>query len=268
MKKLKTSLILVFFLMISLLFAACSNEADEEQKAESQSKTAITVSAAASLKDAMNDIKVLYSGDNPQVDLTYNFGSSGSLQQQIENGAEADLFISAGQKQMYALSEKGLIGEDTRVNLLGNKLVLIVPEGGDSVKEFKDLTKDDVKKIGIGEPSSVPAGAYAKEALESLNLYSGLSEKLVLAKDVKEVLSWVETGNADAGLVYETDAKVSSKVVIAATADESTHKPIIYPAAVIAESKNKEEAKRFLEFLKGKEAQVVFEKYGFVFMPQ
>jgi len=268
MRKLKTSLILVFFLVISSLLAACAKEADEEQKAESQPKTAIIVSAAASLKDVMNDIKVLYAAENPQVVLTYNFGSSGSLQQQIENGAEADLFISAGQKQMDALSEKGLMGEDTRVDLLGNKLVLVVPEGSDSVKEFNDLTKDDVKKIAIGEPSSVPAGAYAKETLENLNLYSGLSEKLVLAKDVKEVISWVETGNADAGLVYETDAKVSGKLVIAATADESTHKPIIYPAAVIGASKNKEESEKFLEFLKGKEAQAVFEKYGFVFMPQ
>jgi len=226
----------------------------------------LTVSAAASLKDVMEEIKEIYEKENLNITLTYNFGSSGSLQKQIEQGAEVDVFISAATKQMDELEDKGLIIEDTRKGFLENKIVLIVPLESSEITDFKDLLEDNVKKIGIGEPKSVPAGQYGEEALTNLNIIDSLNSKFVYAKDVKEVLMWAETGNIDAGLVYETDAKASNKVKVVARAPEGSHRPIYYPAAVIKESKNQEAAKDFVNYLYSSKAKPIFEKYGFIFI--
>lgn len=226
----------------------------------------LTISAAASLKDAMGEIKAAYEKENSEVTITYNFGSSGSLQKQIEQGAAVDVFLSAATKQMDALKDKGLIIEDTRKDFLENKIVLIVPVGSSGVTDFKDLLTDKVKKIGLGEPKSVPVGQYGEEVLKKLGIIDSVNSKIVYAKDVKEVLAWVETGNADAGIVYETDAKVSDKVRLVVRASEGSHKPVYYPAAVIRESKNHDAAKDFVNFLYSSEAKPIFEKYGFVFM--
>lgn len=226
----------------------------------------LTISAAASLKDAMGEIKAAYEKENSEVTITYNFGSSGSLQKQIEQGAAVDVFLSAATKQMDELKDKGLIIEDTRKDFLKNKIVLIVPVGSSGVTDFKDLLTDKVKKIGLGEPKSVPVGQYGEEVLKKLDIIDSVNSKIVYAKDVKEVLAWVETGNADAGIVYETDTKVSDKVKLVARAPEGSHKPVYYPAAVIKESKNQDAAKDFVNFLYSSEAKPMFEKYGFVFM--
>ena len=226
----------------------------------------LTVSAAASLKDVMEEIKEIYEKENLNITLTYNFGSSGSLQKQIEQGAEVDVFISAATKQMDELEDKGLIIEDTRKGFLENKIVLIVPLESSEITDFKDLLEDNVKKIGIGEPKSVPAGQYGEEALTNLNIIDSLNSKFVYAKDVKEVLMWAETGNIDAGLVYETDAKASNKVKVVARAPEGSHRPIYYPAAVIKENKNQEAAKDFVNYLYSSKAKPIFEKYGFIFI--
>jgi molybdate transport system substrate-binding protein len=197
---------------------ACGQTSIETTKAQDSIEVkpvTLTVSAASSLKDAMEEIKTAYAKEKPNVTITYNFGASGSLQQQIEQGAEADLFISAASKQMDALKDKGLIIEDTRRNLLGNRLTLVIPKDSSGVSDFKGLTGEKIKKIALGEPKSVPAGQYAEEVLTKLNLLDALKPKVVYGKDVKEVLFWVETGNADAGVVYETDAKASDKVKIA-----------------------------------------------------
>lgn len=228
----------------------------------------LTVSAAASLKDAMEEIKTAYTTQKPNVTITYNFGSSGSLQQQIEQGADVDLFLSAATKQMDALQEKGLILEDTRRNFLENKIVLVAPADSTKVTKFQDLTSADVKNIGLGQPDSVPVGQYAKDVLTYLKLFDAIEKKVVYGKDVKEVLTWVETGNADAGIVYETDAKVSDKVKVVATAPEGSHKPVYYPAAVIKASKNVDAAKDFINYLYGSDTKTVFEKYGFKFISQ
>lgn len=223
----------------------------------------LTISAAASLKDAMQSIQPVYSQQNYNISLIYNFGASGALQQQIEQGAPVDVFISAAEKQMNALQEQNLLLADTRKDLLKNTVVLIAPKNATGISDFKDLSSDKVKKIAIGNPQSVPAGQYGKEVLSSLKLFDPLKTKLVLAKDVRQVLSYVETGNTSAGLVYRTDAKISDKVQVIATAPENSHSPIVYPVAVLKRSKNPEAAKKFVLFLSSAPAKGVFEQYGF-----
>ncbi|MBS4162258.1 molybdate ABC transporter substrate-binding protein, partial [Klebsiella pneumoniae] len=147
------------------------------------------------------------------VSVKFNFGSSGALQQQIEQGAPADLFFSAAEDKFDRLVEKGLISKIDSVKLLENTLVLIVPKGkAQQVSGFEDLTKSGVEKLAIGTPESVPAGKYAKETLTNLHLWSKVQSKIVYGKDVRQVLSYIETGNADAGVVYRTDALTSDQV--------------------------------------------------------
>ncbi|HEY9597967.1 MAG TPA: molybdate ABC transporter substrate-binding protein, partial [Cyanophyceae cyanobacterium] len=223
----------------------------------------LTISAASSLKDALQSIQPVYTQQKPNVILTYNFGASGALQQQIEQGAPVDVFISAAEKQMNTLQGKNLLLAETRKDLLKNTVVLIVPKNSTGISNFKDLSSDKVKKIAIGDPQSVPAGQYGKEVLSSLKLFDPVKTKLVFAKDVRQVLSYVETGNTSAGLVYGTDAKISDKVQVIATAPENSHSPIIYPVAVVKRSKNPEAAKEFIQFLSSESAKGVFEQYGF-----
>lgn len=221
----------------------------------------LTISAAASLTDVMKEIQKQYAVENPNVKLIFNFGSSGSLQQQIEQGAPADLFVSAATKQMKALQEKKLIIDETKKDLLKNRVVLVVPKTSDKIKGFDDLK--NAKVIAIGEPASVPAGQYAKDVLTSIKSWDSLKDKMVYAKDVRQVLAYVESGDADAGVVYSTDAKISDKVKVAATAEEWTHTPVIYPAAVVKSSKQVDAAKAFLNYLSGDKAKTAFENYGF-----
>ncbi|NTW72666.1 MAG: molybdate ABC transporter substrate-binding protein [Eubacteriaceae bacterium] len=248
----------VFMALTGVLFTAgCSNTPAK--------KVDLTISAAASLKDAMGEITELYMTENSNVTITTNFGSAGALEQQIEQGADVDVFVSAAQKQMDALADKDLLQKDTRIDLLGNKLVLIVPKDNTEITGFEDLTEDSVKAVAMGEIESVPVGQYAQDTLTSLGLLDQIAPKAVYGKDVKTVLNWVETGNADAGIVYFTDAEGSDLVKIAATASEDTHKPIVYPAAVINTSTELEASKAFLDFLSSHEAVKIFEKYGFEF---
>lgn len=224
----------------------------------------LTIAAAASLQDALNAIQIEYEAANPEITLVYNFGSSGALQQQIEQGAPVDVFLSAAPKQIDALDAKGLLLADSRKDLLKNSIVLVTPLNKQDVTRFEDLAKDTVTKLSIGDPASVPAGQYGKETLESLGLYSTVEPKIVFAKDVRQVLSYVETGNVDAGLVYASDAKISDQVQVVATAAEETHSPIIYPGAVVADSPQPEAATAFLNFLTTDEAIAIFETYGFL----
>ena len=223
----------------------------------------LTVSAAISLKDALDEISHLYTAEHPGTDVHFNLGGSGTLQRQIEQGAPVDIFISASPKEMDSLESQGLLLPDTRKDLVRNSVVLIVPAGSTGVSGFQDLTKAAVKTVAVGEPQTVPAGKYAQEVLTHLGIYDQLKPKLVLAKDVRQVLTYVETGNADAGIVYATDAKISKKVTVVASAPAGSHSPVVYPGAVIKDSKNVAGAKAFLKFLGGEEAQAVFQKYGF-----
>lgn len=229
-----------------------------------QANTTLLVSAAASLKDVMEEIKPLYQQKHSNINLTFNFGASGALLQQIEQGAPADIFISAAKKQMDTLEQKGALVPGTRTNLASNKLVLIVPNGSQGVTSFNSLKKPEIKRIAIGEPRSVPAGQYAEQVLQKLNLWNDVKPKLVYANNVRQVLAAVESGNADAGLVYLTDAKISNKVKAIATADDSYHAPIVYPMAVLKSSKNVDAAKAFVQYLSSGEAKRILRKYGFI----
>ncbi|MCH3916314.1 MAG: molybdate ABC transporter substrate-binding protein [Spirochaetia bacterium] len=228
-----------------------------------EEKTELLVSCAASLTDCMNELKSTYMEKNPQVTITCNYGSSGALQQQIEQGAPADMFFSAGLKQMTALQDKKLMDDSTVKHILENNVVLIVPENGKKLKSFDDLKAASVEKVGIGDPKSVPAGQYAAQVFTNLGLDDALKGKLVLAKDVREVLSWVETGNVDAGVVYSTDAQLSKKVVVCAVAPQDSHKRIIYPVGLTKDCKAPEAAKAYEDFLFTDEAAKIFAKYGF-----
>jgi len=227
-------------------------------------QTELTVSAAISLKEALDEAKQIYTKEHPDVAIATNYGASGTLQLQIEQGAPVDVFLSAAPKQMDALETKGLLLAGTRRDLLRNEVVLVVPKNSKlGLKSFQDLARADVKQVALGEPTTVPAGQYAKETLTSLGIHGAVSGKAILAKDVRQVLTYVETGNVDTGIVYATDAASSSKVTVVATAPAKSHAPVIYPAAVIKASKNPEAAKAFLDFLAGASGAAVFQQYGF-----
>lgn len=255
--------ILAMLATASLLLTGCGgdNSATEQKPAE---KTEIHVAAAASLTDAMKEISAEYKKISPNTEIVFNFGSSGALQQAIENGGGSDLFFSAAQKQMDSLEKSENILPETRKNLLKNEVVLIVPTDSDkNIKNFTDLTQENIQHIALGEPKGVPVGQYSEEIFTNLGILDAVKEKAVYGSDVRQVLAWIESGEADCGVVYSTDAKISEKVKIVATAPENSHKPVIYPAAVIKDSKNIDEAKKFLDFTSSDTAKKIFEKYGF-----
>ncbi len=223
----------------------------------------LTVSAAASLRNMLEEVQKEYVKLQPDVKIIYNFGASGALQQQIEQGAAVDIFISAAAKQMDALESKKLLLADTRKNLLGNQIVLIVPKNGEDISSFTDLKSDRIAKIALGEPNSVPAGKYAQEVLSYFQVLDLTKQKFVFAKDVRQVLSYVETKNVDAGIVYVTDARQSKLVKVVATAPTKSHSLVLYPIAVIQSSKNVTQAKGFTDFLISQKVDNIYKKYGF-----
>lgn len=223
----------------------------------------LTVSAAISLTNALQEIKTTYQQSNPNVSINYNFASSGALQQQIVQGAPVDVFFSAAAKQMDVLQQKKLLIPGTRKTLLTNRLVLITPNNTLPLTSFRNLTNSQVRKIAIAEPRSVPAGQYAQELLANLKLFNLLKSKLVYGNNVRQVLTYVETGDVDAGIVYTTDAKASNSVRVAATAPSNLHSPIVYPVAALKSSRNVAAARNFIQFLSSTQAKVVFQKYGF-----
>jgi molybdate transport system substrate-binding protein len=228
-----------------------------------QANSQLLVSAAASLTDALKELAPLYQQSRPKVQVRYNFASSGALQQQIENGAPVDIFISAAAKQMEALQQKNLLLPNTQRRLLTNRLVLVVPANRSEITTLNSLTDGRVKRIAIGDPRSVPAGEYAEAALTKAGLWNQLQPKYVLASNVRQVLQFVEAGNADAGFVYLTDAKTTSKVKIAQTIPATLHEPIVYAIAVLKNSRNPTAAKDFVQFLFSNPAKQQFQKYGF-----
>lgn len=241
------------------LLAACGNE---EKNPQVKEPIELTISAAASLQDALEELKTTYENEHDTIKILYNFGGSGALQQQILQGAPADLFFSAAEDKFDALIEKEMIDSKQGMDLLANELVLIVPKKNDrQIQSFEDLKQ--AGKIALGTPETVPAGQYGVETLKNMQLWESLESKVVYTKDVRQVLTYSETENVDAGIVYKTDALVSDKVEVVATAEDQTHTPIIYPVGVIKNSKHVQEAEDFYRFLQSDEAMEVFKKYGF-----
>ena len=225
----------------------------------------VNLAAAASLKNAFDEKLIpMFNEKYPNIKVTPTYASSGDLQTQIENGLEADVFMSAANKQMNALADEGLVDNDTNLQFLENKVVLIVPADSDSdIKSFDDLVNVD-GTIAIGDPESVPAGQYAKEILTNLGIWDELESKFSLGTDVTSVLNQVAQGSADCGIVYATDAKSNDGVkVVCEAPDDALDTPVIYPVAQIKDSKNADAAKAFMDFLQTQEAKDKFVEYGF-----
>ena len=227
-------------------------------------KTLVRLSAAVSLKEALTSLKESYEKRTPNVELVINYGSSGLLQKQIEEGAPVDIFLSAGKKQMDELEKQGLLIQGTRTNLLGNTLVLIVSkEKKSQIKSFADLV-GKAQSLSIGQPETVPAGKYAKETLTNLQLWEKLEKRTMFAKDVRQVLAYVESGNVDAGLVYQTDTIVMKSGSVVTAAPAGSHSAIVYPMALLKDSKNRAAAEKFMKHLRSADAAKVFTKFKFV----
>lgn len=236
----------------------------------------LTVFAAASMTESMKQIAELYKKAAPDIEVVYNFDSSGTLKTQIQQGAECDIFISAGQKQMDQLdiaadasvnTEKlDFVLPGTRFDIVSNQVVLIVPKGKNTggIGDFKDIVTDKVSLVALGN-SDVPVGQYSQEICTNLGIWEKLNamSKITFASNVKEVLVQVAAGAVDCGIVYGTDAATNSGVEVVAKAPDGSHKPITYPAAILKQTKNDAAARAFVEFLKGSESMQVFRKIGF-----
>ena len=281
----------IFMLFVTLMLGIClvagcaadtdtpanddsTDETDDAEIADAE-PVELVVFAAASMTESLNAIADMYKEVAPNVTLTLNFDSSGTLKTQIEEGADADIFISAGQKQMNelditadaAINTDGLdfVLADTRFDLLTNTVVLIVPEGSDKdITSFDDIATDKVSLIALGN-SDVPVGQYAEDVFTYLGTWDQLNNdsKITFGTNVKEVLSQVEAGAVDCGVVYISDVADSVGVKVAAVAPEGSHKPVNYPAAVLNISKNVEAATAFLDYLRSDDCTAVFEAIGF-----
>ncbi|WP_431087598.1 molybdate ABC transporter substrate-binding protein [Paenibacillus sp. 8b26] len=280
MKKIiKHSYILFFAFSMVLLLSGCAagqqtasnnsspaqnNVASNQDSSKKAETVELTISAAASLTDALKEIQHSYESTHTGIKLNFNFGGSGALEKQIEQGAPSDLFLSASTKNMKSLVDQQLIDTKKQKTWLTNELVVVIPADGTmNIASVTDLTKKEVKKVAIGIPESVPAGNYAQEALTKAKLWDTLQSKLVQAKDVRQVLQYVETGNADVGFVYKTDALTSQKAKIAFEVDPKTYSPVEYPIGIVKASKHIQESEDFYAYLQSQESLNIMAKYGF-----
>ena len=223
----------------------------------------VTVFAAASLTNALSEVSAQYEKTNA-TKIVHSFAASSTLAKQIEAGAPVDIFMSADAKWMNYLNDKKLIDPASRRDLLGNKLVLIAPKGKAFAVKFDkgfDFSKAFDGRLCTGDIDSVPAGIYAKQSLTFLNWWDGVKTRIVGAQDVRGALAFVERGECAAGIVYETDAKISGKVEIVGTFPEDSHLPIVYPLAFVASAKNMNRG--YYDYLQKPEALAIFSRYGF-----
>ena len=247
---------LFIFMQGSFLFARGARGPDTAE---------LLIGAAASLTDVMQELAVIYQAQNPNVRLEFTFASSGALQNQIMEGAPMDIFFSAAAAQMNNLEAQGLIHGGGR-NLLRNSIALIVPiDSRAEIAGFMDAASDAVQIIALGDPESVPGGTRAKEAFTYLGIADRIygTGRAVFAFDIRTVLTWVEMGEADAGVVFLTDAIASDRVRVAEVADSAWHAPSVNPIGIVEGSPNTAEAQRFIDFLFSAEASAVFMRHGF-----
>ena len=243
--------IITVFVLSVLLVSGCLTDNDENTNE-------ITVSAAISLSDAFREIGDAFRNEHPDIKLYFNFGASGTLMRQIEQGADVDVFASASRKEMDTLETKGLILTPTRTNFTGNRLVIIAP----FPLEPRKLSNNDVERIAIGNPKTVPAGYYAKTFLLNSGLYDTIKPKLIFTENVRQVVDYVELGEVDAGFVYLSDTHDTGFTV--STVNDSLYPEIVYPVAVIRGSDNTDTAKAFIEYVLSDKGQTILHKHGFV----
>ena len=223
----------------------------------------MVIFGAMSLTDALTEAGQRF-GTARNVKVYCNFAGSSTLQRQIEKGAPADVFVSASPNQIDALQEVGLIYEDSRRAILSNRLVLVAPVNSPlAMTDVGTLTQDSIRRIAIGEPNSVPAGIYGREALTHLGVWTAVQPKLIPSTDVRSTLAYVESGEVDVGVVYQTDAAISKKVRVIYQIPDLSHTPIVYPAAVLRDTGHRVLAQAFLEYLQTAEVAAIFKKYGF-----
>lgn len=230
---------------------------------QSEIPVELTISSAIALTEPLQAIKPIYQEKHPNIAIIYNFGASGELRQQIASGAPVDVFISAAQKDMDELEKANLLATDTRNNLVKNQIVLVTPRDSNKINSLQDLMQADITRIAVGNPDTVPIGRYSEEIFKNLGLLEKVQPKLILGKNVRQVLGYVEAGNVDAGLVWVTDAKTTDKVKVIEAIPENLHSPAIHPIAVIAASKNPKEARDYVQFLLSDQSKSIFEQYGF-----
>lgn len=223
----------------------------------------LIVSAAASLADVLKDMQPGFEKAHPGTRLVFNMAASGDLYRQMESGAPVDVFISADLKWMDKAVAAKLVDPASTVKIAGNALVLAVPAGNPAkVAKVEDLPGKAVGRVGIGSPETVPAGTYAKKALTDLGLWEALSPKFIPAESVRQVLDYLSRGEVDAGFVYATDAKkAGAAVAVVGVVPKS--ETVVYPAAVVAASAQKELAKAFVDYLAGSEAAAAWAGRGF-----
>ncbi|MGN7403386.1 molybdate ABC transporter substrate-binding protein [Cytobacillus praedii] len=278
-KKFKFVPILATLLLVLFLTACNSNDTTEPVKEAEEPATEGTehaaeepklegeliISAAASLTDAAEELKSTFNKVNPNVTITYNFGGSGALATQIQEGAPADIFMSASQKDMDTVEDLGLLLDDSRFDFASNAIVLVTKKSNDiTLEKLEDIATLDISHIAMGDPESVPAGRYGKAAFEAVGVWDKIESKMVYVSDVRQALTQVETGNADLGIAFSTDAKTSDTVKAVINIDPSLHDAIIYPAAIVKSSENAEVAKAYLDFLNSDEGKTILESYGFI----
>ena len=247
-----------FMIIIAVLFlTACSETAGERADLE------LSIAAAVSLTDSLKEIKKIYENEH-DIKLNFQFGGSGTLARQIEHGSGADIFISSNVDWMNELEGEKQILSETRQNIVGNQLVLVATEDTElTYEDVTELNPEEIGQLAIGNPDSVPAGEYARQALKALGLWDVLENRLVLAKDVRQVVTYVKSGNVDAGFIYASDMEAADGLNVLATVDSKLHDAITYPGAVIAGTENEEASSDFIRFLLTEEAQGIFRTYGF-----
>lgn len=247
--------------LVTLAAAGCSRPAPQ---AKSPAHVELTLSAAASLADVLKTAVPGFEQAHPGTTVHVNLGSSGALANQIGQGAPVDVFIAAGVDPMNKLVQQGVIDSAAVQTFVANRLVLIVPATGTAtVQGWADLAGPGVKHIALGDPAHVPAGQYGKATLQSLGLWDKIQSRLVFGEDVRQTLQFVEAGEADAGLVYQTDAATSNKVKVVAPAPAGSHPPIVYPIAFVKGSAHPQEAQALVAYLLGKEVASQLQAAGF-----
>lgn len=245
--------LLLALAMLFLILNSCSKKTKNE----------LNVAAAVSLRDVLTEIGKNYQEDNPGVKINFNFGSSGTLKKQIGEGMSADLFIAADSREIEELVAEGKVKKETVTPLVSNRLVLVMRRDKDAKGRTIEELLGGAERIALGTPETVPVGRYARQALQYLGLWNKLQGQLIFTKDARQVLTYVETGNVDCGILYFSDAIRSSQVKIVGSFPENSYGPVLYEGVVVKGADNEEEARRFLNYLRQRDVMLIFTRYGF-----
>ncbi|WP_077623173.1 molybdate ABC transporter substrate-binding protein [Sediminibacillus massiliensis] len=246
-------------LFVLIIVTGCQ---EKNQLSASQTEE-IHISAASSLTSVLDEWKNTYEENHPDIKIIINYGSSGTLVNQLEQGSPGDVLISASESWTSAAVDKGILKEETVFPLLKNRLVVASLESDKEVNSMEDLLGEDFEQIAIGDPESVPVGSYAKQAMETEGVYEQLAPKMVMSKSARQTAVYVESGNVDAGFVFQSDLYAFPALHSLMVVPEKMHTPITYSAAVTAEAEGSEQLDELIAALQSEEADKVFEKYGF-----